>query len=235
MTASGGGASLSMGGTAAMTVTNPFTVANVSLVITSNPGGLTLSGPWALSTTPLIGAALSGNLMVISGVMSGVGGFTKFGPGTIALSGNNTYSGFTTVSNGVLSVTSDSNLGAAPGVANYELILSGGTLTASNTFTLNQNRLVSLTANSTINVASGKTLTYNGTIGGTAAWTKAGNGILARAMSARIRARPQSRPEHPEADCQSGSTTSTNSVSISSSGTLSGMGLIGGGVSGSGR
>jgi autotransporter-associated beta strand protein len=235
MTTSGGGAALSMGGTAAMTVTNPFTVANVSLVITSNPGGLTLSGPWALSTTPLIGAAPSGNLIVISGVMSGVGGFTKFGLGTVALSGNNTYSGFTTVSNGVLSVTSDSNLGVAPGVANYELILSGGTLTASNTFTLNQNRLISLTANSTINVASGKTLTYNGTIGGAAAWTKAGNGTLALGNVSAYSGTTTISAGTLEADCQSGSTTSTNSVYISAAGTLSGLGLIGGSVSGFGK
>lgn len=49
------------------------------------------------------------------GVLSGLGSITKTGGATLTLSGASSYSGGTTVSNGVLSISSDNNLGSPSG------------------------------------------------------------------------------------------------------------------------
>jgi autotransporter-associated beta strand protein/probable HAF family extracellular repeat protein len=65
----------------------------------------------------------SGNLLtvdgpgnhLISGAISGTGGLTKSGSGTLTLSStNNAYSGVTTINNGVLEITGGVNLGTTP-------------------------------------------------------------------------------------------------------------------------
>lgn len=64
----------------------------------------------------------SGKTGTISGIISGNGGFTKEGAGTLTLTGANTYSGTTTVANGTLSVSTDGALG------NSAVTINGGTL-----------------------------------------------------------------------------------------------------------
>src|ERR1039457_3332908 len=132
MSSSGGGCTLAVEGTLPITLANSFIATNVSLNIVGNPAGLTFTGPWNLAASPIIGSGgVAANLVTISGVMSGVGGFIKYNPGTLVLSGANTFSGGTTISNGVLSVTADNNLGTAPSTANYNIFLDGGTLNRS--------------------------------------------------------------------------------------------------------
>ncbi|WP_370624457.1 autotransporter-associated beta strand repeat-containing protein, partial [Polynucleobacter sp. AM-26B4] len=87
----------------------------------------------------------------------------KNGSGTLTLSGTNTYIGGTTVSTGILSISSDANLGAVPNTLTANSItLSGGALQATESFSLNVNRGVTLTANSGLAATSGKTLIYTG-------------------------------------------------------------------------
>src|SRR5579862_832843 len=91
----------------------------------------------------------------ISSAISGTGGLTKFGPGTLVLSGTNTYSGGTNVNQGVLSISADANLGATA-AANL-VTLNGATLSSSNTtaFTLNANHGIAIGLNGgTINGAA---------------------------------------------------------------------------------
>ena len=125
-------------------------------------------------------------LTVGGAIGDGGSGFslTKAGAGTLTLTGaSSTYSGITTVSAGVLSISSDGNLGAAPGspVAN-RLTMSGGTLNTTVTFTLNANRGMTLSGTGgTLDVASSTTLTYGGVIAGsvnTAGLTKSSSGTL---------------------------------------------------------
>lgn len=123
-----------------------------------------------------------------SGVIAGVGGsFTKAGTGTMTFAGSasNTYSGKTTVSGGVLSIDSDSRLGAAPGSAVADqLTLSGGNsasgskLQTTADVTLAQNRGITLSGGGGVLAVSSGTLTYDGVITGSGGLGKEGAGTL---------------------------------------------------------
>ena len=110
-------------------------------------------------------------------VISGSGTLTKTGNGTLTLSGTNTYGGVTTITGGTLSIAAESGLGTAPGTATAgQLVLSGGTLAATETFTLDSKR--GITTGGSLDVASGKTLTYGGIAAGSGTLTKTGAGTL---------------------------------------------------------
>lgn len=179
--ASGGGATLDIG-------FSNNTLANKSNITLNGGngsiGGLTITGTGdALSNAIIlagnsgIGGAGSGTL---SGVISGTRRLTKAGSGTIALTGTNTYSGATAVNAGTLVISADSGLGTAPVSATINKItFGGGTLETTNTFTLNANRGISVNSGGgTISPDSGTTLTYNGIMAGSNAFTKSGNGTL---------------------------------------------------------
>ncbi|MDW6025388.1 autotransporter domain-containing protein [Mesorhizobium sp. BAC0120] len=107
-------------------------------------------------------------------VISGPGSMTV-AAGTTILTGANDYTGGTTVSGGVLSVSSDGNLGAAmSGVA-----LSGGTLQTTGTFSTAR-AIIASSAASGIDVAGADNLTLTGTLTSTGAGTltKSGTGTL---------------------------------------------------------
>ena len=121
----------------------------------------------------------AGHSLSHEGVISGSGALAKTGTGTLTLSGTNTFSGATTISAGTLSISADSGLGTAPESATAnQLVLSGATLAATNTFTLNSNRGMALSATNTLDVASTNTLTYGGIISGSGALIKANSGTL---------------------------------------------------------
>lgn len=93
--------------------------------------GWQLAGAAAL-TTDAGGSevrVLAGNTAAIATAIQGSGGLNKTEGGTLVLSGANGYTGGTTVSGGVLSVSSDANLGLGIG----GVTLDGGTLRVSNT------------------------------------------------------------------------------------------------------
>ena len=123
------------------------------------------------SASPIPGGTFdtaSGTTLTYNGIVAGPGGLTKIDSGTLVLGGLNTYTGTTTVSTGKLSISADQNLGTAPALATTGLlIVSGGTLVTTATFTLNANRGISLgTTGGTLDPVSGTTLTYNGIIAG---------------------------------------------------------------------
>jgi fibronectin-binding autotransporter adhesin len=91
-----------------------------------------------------------------------MGGLVKTGAGTLTLTNtSNSYSGGTTVEQGILQVAADSNLGAASGPISIGPL---GTLS----YTASQTTSRTLTMNAgSISIAAGQTLTLNGaTVGG---------------------------------------------------------------------
>jgi autotransporter-associated beta strand protein len=85
---------------------------------------------------------IGGNLLTISGDISGDGGLIKNGSSPMILTGNNTYTGDTTINTGALRVGGNATL-VSPNI----IIASGGALTATGrvdaTFTLGANQTLS--------------------------------------------------------------------------------------------
>ena len=113
-----------------------------------------------------------GHTVTMNGVISGAGILTKEGEGTLALSGSNSYRDGTTLKDGVLSVSSDGNLGEAQG----RLTFDGGSLLAKGMFS--SDRRVTLTGRGGFDVERGHALTMNGIISGAGVLTKKGEGVL---------------------------------------------------------
>lgn len=113
----------------------------------------------------------------ISPDISGAFALTKTGAGILTLTGNNTYSGGTTISAGTLQVNSATSLGNQSATA----VIGNGILQATADITTTRNFQLA-DANSRISVDNGKTFTISGTLtNGATAGTlnKIGTGTLA--------------------------------------------------------
>lgn len=143
----------------------------------------------SLTTTAIVNnstlAFNRSNGLTLGNVISGTGGITQAGAGTTTLSGANSYTGVTKISQGTLSVTTigdggaaGGNLGSATNAAG-NIVFDGGTLqytgltaTTDRSFTINTGKTatIEITANN-LTVAGASTST-NGAL------TKAGSGTL---------------------------------------------------------
>ena len=103
-----------------------------------------------------------------SGVLSGSGSLIKSGTGTLTLTAANTFSGGTTVTGGLLQITSDAQLGGVPDGPTVNITLNGGQLFNNNSApTLNANRTIYLGPNGGfVRSGYGQTTTINGQITG---------------------------------------------------------------------
>ncbi len=156
-------------------------------VLNSDAGKLTVSGNVGLTGSQDFVLRGDGN-GEISGQITGSQRLFKssVGTGTWILSGNNssTFTGKTSVGNGALQISSESNLGATPGsFAANQLTLGGGStngrLITTGTMALSANRGVTVAAGGgTFETASATTLTVNSVITGNGALTKEGGGTL---------------------------------------------------------
>ncbi|WP_280806677.1 autotransporter outer membrane beta-barrel domain-containing protein [Mesorhizobium sp. LNJC374B00] len=115
--------------------------------------------------------AAAGYIATIASVLTGASSLTKTDAGTLVLEGANTYTGGTTVSGGVLSVSADNNLGVAAG----ELTFSGGTLRNTAVFSSARD-ITLLAAGGTFDTMAD--LTLSGVISGAGSLAKAGAGTL---------------------------------------------------------
>ncbi|MEI8122505.1 MAG: autotransporter-associated beta strand repeat-containing protein, partial [bacterium] len=152
-----GGGGAQYGGGLLVTGTNPFTISGTQ-------GGTRLSGGSTGSSYDLVIQQYNTGGLTISAVIGNFGAnvtpLTKVGPGTLTLSGVNTYTGATYLNGGILSVSADNNLGSS-GI----LYLNGGTLKVTSSFAAT--RAVSLLGNGgTVNVDAGVDLTLNGGVSG---------------------------------------------------------------------
>jgi autotransporter-associated beta strand protein len=98
----------------------------------------------------------TGDTLTISGDISGTGGITKNGTGTLVLSGSNTYSAPTVINAGTLEAASDGALGS-----NNTVQVHGGTLLVSANGSLNN---MTVTLNSTSTTVAG--LAFSGNYSG---------------------------------------------------------------------
>jgi len=100
----------------------------------SGTAALTLAGTVSLGASRTITTNGSGGVLTLSGVVSGtLFGITKAGTNSLILSGNNTYTGFTTLDAGTLiagRATNAFGLGGSPSFTGG-LFINGGTLDAS--------------------------------------------------------------------------------------------------------
>ncbi len=158
-----GGTTLT-GGT--LSVASNSHLGDASSSLTFNGGMLQVTGTTFTSTTRPItwgvngggfDIAASGNTFTVSQAIGGTGGFTKSGPGTLVLTGNNTYTGGTTISSGFLQIGNGGTTGS----------LGTGTVVNNSVMTLHRSDDVTLANN--INGTGGiikrgaGTLTLSGT------------------------------------------------------------------------
>jgi autotransporter-associated beta strand protein len=147
--------------------TDTATAAGWTLANNETPGNtLTLAGTTPTLTVNALGVS---EAVEISAVVAGTTGLTKSGPGSLVLSGANTYSGTTTVGNGTLQISGQPyfNIGRTTSIASgavfdlsnsnntFASLMPSSTITGAGTFRLSGNS----TLNQDLNGVSGTRLT----------------------------------------------------------------------------
>jgi autotransporter-associated beta strand protein len=171
-------------------------------------GNNTVTGPVAMAGTVVRVGAASDSSLTLSGQVSGSSEFLKNDAGTVVLSGNNTYTGATTIAQGTLVAANNNALGttaagttvfagATLGLQNNITLAAGESITVNAALSPSAPSLSNLSGANTINggttltgnvnagavvqVAAGSTLTHNGAItetGGAKFLAKTGEGQL---------------------------------------------------------
>ncbi len=156
-------------GTLFLTGTNTYTGTTTISAGTLSIGNGGLTGTIA-GTNIVNNAALVFNMtnaQTCTGVISGTGTLMKMGSNTLTLSGNNTYSGSTTINTGTISINADNRLGQAPAspTPGHLVFLNNGVLDVTANFTLNANRGILISSGDGI-FNGAFNVTYGGIIDG---------------------------------------------------------------------
>ena len=163
------GTTLSGGGTLQVASSSALGAGNLSVTASSAlQAGASVSLNNKIATSPGITLTVdnNANTLALAGAISGGGALTEVGTGTLALSGANSFTGATVVSNGVLSLTGSASVGATPGI---DLLggdlLGNGTLTITPKIGIGSSSLADLgTYTAFIDAASGASFTLSGVI-----------------------------------------------------------------------
>ena len=140
--------------------------------------GATISAPVSLVANRTFTVADDGTAatdLTTSGIVSGAFNLTKAGAGTLLLSGLNTYSGKTTISDGILDMVSLQNVSGGSSALGAPTTVANGTIDVAGTGTLRytgsghtSNRVINLTSSGgTIDASGSGTLTLTGGVTGT--------------------------------------------------------------------
>jgi|FEC22Drversion2_1045045.scaffolds.fasta_scaffold00717_15 autotransporter-associated beta strand protein len=199
--------------------------------VTLNGGGV----QWAAGNTADISSVLAplgsgggtfdtnGNNVTFATALSGTGGLTKAGAGTLTLSGANTYSGGTTVNAGTLQLAAGASL-AAGGA----LTINGGTFATNGNVSVGAlsgtGGVINL-GSGTLTTTSNSNATLASTITGAGGLTKAGSGTLSLTG-----ANTYTGPTAVNAGTLAVNGSLTSNVTVGSGGALGGSGTIAGNV-----
>lgn len=235
---------------------------NATSGISFNGGALRITGTDMASNTisllssgGTIDVPTAGTTFTVTSAISGAGGLTKTGSGTMTLTSPNTYGGSTAIENGTVAVSAGNNRlptgtvvilgsGANSGVlkigdSTAAQSQSVAALTTSGSGTANAVVGGHTTNNSTLTVNNASDFTYSGRLGGAGsgennlAITKAGGGILtltgANTYTGVTTVNSGTLLANNSASGP-GSATGTGTVTVNAGGTLGGTGKITGSV-----
>jgi len=156
-----GGATIQLGSSTALGAGDVNVTDNSTLKMAAP--GMNLANNIAITAAKTTTVDNGGNASTLSGAISGSGALQKINSGTLTLSGNNTYSGNTTVNAGVLSISSPNNVAGTAAIILNGGDLLGGTLAETNNIAIG---LPTGSANTTalLDAASGQSFMVDGTI-----------------------------------------------------------------------
>ena len=163
-----------------VTITNGFTLTlgSAGIDMSTATQNLTLNCALVLGANQTWDIT-SGRTLLTAGVVSGTGGLTKNGLGTVTLSGTNTFTGGVTINAGTLSVSNASGLGSGTGALTINptgILQATGTFSSARTITLGGTGGAS--SGGTFDVTAANNETRTGVISGTGSLIKSGTGIL---------------------------------------------------------